>query len=58
MKNQTQAKKQTPDVIKTTIRVRRDLWNAALHRGIDENLSQQEIVERALEAYLKKGGRS
>jgi hypothetical protein len=45
------------DVVKTTIRIRRDLWTAALHRGIDEDLSQQEIIERALEAYLKKGAR-
>ena len=51
-----QPKESAPDVVKTTIRIRRDLWTAALHRGIDESLSQQEIVERALEAYLKKEG--
>ena len=51
-------KESAPDVVKTTIRIRRDLWTATLHCGIDENLSQQEIVERALEAYLKtKKGR-
>ncbi|MGB8478175.1 MAG: hypothetical protein WCE63_04955 [Acidobacteriaceae bacterium] len=55
MKNQ--AKEATADIVKTTIRVKRDLWNAVLHRSIDDNLSSQEIVERALEAYLKKGGR-
>jgi hypothetical protein len=53
----SEPKESAPDVVKTTIRIRRDLWNATLHRSIDENLSQQEIVERALEAYLKKGGR-
>ncbi len=46
------------EVVKTTIRVRRELWNAVLHRSIDENVGAQEIVERALEQYLKqKGGR-
>jgi hypothetical protein len=43
------------DVVKTTIRVRRDLWNAVMHRSIDENRSLQAIVELALEQYLKRG---
>jgi hypothetical protein len=51
-----QMKEPGPDIVKTTIRVRRELWNAVLHRSIDDDLSSQEIVERALEAYLKKGG--
>jgi hypothetical protein len=46
----------SPDIVKTTIRVRRELWNAVLHHSIDENLTLQEIVERSLESYLKKGG--
>jgi len=44
-----------PDIVKTTIRVRRDLWNAVLHRSIDENRSLQAILEFALEQYLKRG---
>jgi hypothetical protein len=48
-------KKPDADVVKTTIRIRRDLWNAVMHRGIDENLSLQAIVELALEQYLKRG---
>ena len=48
-------KKPAPDMVKTTIRVKRELWNAVLHRSIDQNLSSQEIVERALESYLKRG---
>lgn len=43
------------DTVKTTIRVRRDLWNAVMHRSIDENRSLQDIVELALEQYLKRG---
>jgi hypothetical protein len=44
------------DTVKTTIRVRRDLWNAVLHRSIDENRNLQAIVEQAIEQYLKKTG--
>lgn len=46
-------KKPGSDTVKTTIRVRRDLWNAVMHRSIDENRSLQAIVEIALEKYLK-----
>jgi hypothetical protein len=49
-----QAKEESTDIVKTTIRVRRDLWNAVLHRSIDEETSSQQIVERALEAYLQR----
>lgn len=48
-------KKPGSDTVKTTIRVRRDLWNAVMHRSIDENRSLQAIVELALEQYLKRG---
>jgi hypothetical protein len=47
--------KQEGDRVKTTIRVRRDLWNAVMHRSIDEDRSVQAIVELALEEYLKRG---
>lgn len=47
--------KADPEVVKTTIRIRRDLWNAVLHRSIDENRSLQAILETALEQYLKRG---
>jgi hypothetical protein len=45
------------DVVKTTIRIRRELWKKVLHHSIDENQTQQEIVEQALEEYLKKSER-
>ena len=48
-----QANAGTADIVKTTIRIRQELWNAVLHRSIDENISSQQIVERALEIYLK-----
>lgn len=47
-------KTSSPETVKTTIRVRRGLWNAVLHRSIDEDRSSQAIVEQALEEYLKK----
>jgi hypothetical protein len=49
-----EAKAPSPDIVKTTIRVKRELWNAVLHKSIDENISSQEIVERALENYLRR----
>ena len=52
---QRKEQKPDPDVVKTTIRVRRDLWNAVMHRSIDENRSLQAILELALEQYLKRG---
>lgn len=48
-------KAEPAEIVKTTIRVRRELWNAVLHRSIDENISSQQIVERALEINLKQG---
>jgi hypothetical protein len=46
----------SPDAVKTTIRIRRELWKAVMHRSIDEGRSFQAIVEQALMAYLRKGG--
>lgn len=49
-------KKPEPEVVKTTIRIRRDLWNAIQHCSIDEDRSVQAILELALEQYLKRRG--
>lgn len=48
-------KRPSSETVKTTIRIRRDLWNAVMHRSIDENRSLQAILELALEQYLKRG---
>ena len=48
-------KQASADIVKTTIRVKRELWNKVQHRSIDEKLSLQEIIETALETYLKAG---
>jgi hypothetical protein len=42
------------ETVKTTIRVKRGVWAAVMHRSIDENRSLQAIVEQALEEYLKR----
>jgi predicted HicB family RNase H-like nuclease len=50
-----QVKESTPEIVKTTLRLRRELWDKVAHRAIDEKLSLQTIVERALDLYLKGG---
>jgi predicted DNA binding CopG/RHH family protein len=42
---------------KTTLRLPRELLNTVRHRAIDEGVTFQAIVEKALVAYLK-GGKS
>jgi hypothetical protein len=46
-----------PNMVKTTLRLSADVWKKARVRALDERVSFQEIVERALAEYLK-GGRS
>jgi hypothetical protein len=47
-------KSSSADTVKTTVRIKRDLWKAVMHRSIDENRSFQEIVEVALDEYLHR----
>jgi Arc/MetJ family transcription regulator len=39
---------------RTTVRLDEDLMKKAQHRCIDEDLSFQQLVEKALREYLKK----
>jgi predicted HicB family RNase H-like nuclease len=41
-------------MIKTTLRLSQDLWRQARVRALDERVSFQDIVERALTKYLKE----
>jgi hypothetical protein len=41
-------------MIKTTLRLDDQLFKEAQHRRIDEEITFQELVERALRQYLKK----
>jgi predicted DNA binding CopG/RHH family protein len=50
--------KESGATAKTTLRLRLDLLTEVRHRAIDEGLTLQAIVERALAAYLKTPIRS
>ncbi len=41
-------------IIRTTIRVPQSLWDAARHQAIDEKISLQDLVIRALVKYVGK----
>ena len=42
--------------VKTSLRLPEKLWKRTKIRAIEMNLEAQELVARALEQYLKKGG--
>ena len=45
-------------LIRTTVRLPQSMMAAAKHRAIDEGVTLQDVIARALEQYLaKKGGR-
>jgi predicted transcriptional regulator len=47
-----------PEVIKTTIRVPKKIWQDVQHLAIDADVSAERIVVEALSLYLKtKGGK-
>jgi len=52
-------KKAQPEerVIKTTLRVPHSLWTKARIRALEEGIPVQDLVVRAISAYVK-GGRS
>jgi predicted HicB family RNase H-like nuclease len=43
-------------IIRTTIRVPQSLWDEARHKAIDEKLSLQDLVIKALVKYVGKKG--
>jgi hypothetical protein len=45
-----------PDIVKTTIRVPKSLWDKVRHRAIDLNISAEALVIEALGDFVKKGG--
>ena len=44
------------DMVKTSLKLPRKLWRAAHIRALDDGTQLQEVIARALAAYLKKGG--
>ena len=45
--------KKTEPLARATMRLPNDLWKRAQHYAIDHDMPVQELVKRALEAYLK-----
>lgn len=43
-------------IIRTTIRVPEKLWDRTRHAAIRDHVSLQELIIKALEAYLKGDG--
>lgn len=41
-------------LIRTTLRLKKPLKNAAERKALEENISLQEIFNRALESYLER----
>jgi len=50
--------KHQEDTIKTSLKLPRRLWRKAHIQALDEGSSLQRVIEEALEAYFKKGGKS
>lgn len=49
--------KSKEEIIKTTIRVPKPLWDKVRIRGIEQGMSAEAIVVTALGEFLKKGGK-
>ncbi len=51
-------KKNQDELLRTTVRLPQSLMTAAKHRAIDDGITLQDLIIRAVEQYLgKKGGR-
>jgi hypothetical protein len=57
MKRQSGKRGAEEEIVKTTIRMPRGLWDKLRHRAVDENTDLQTLVARALAEYLKDGPR-
>jgi predicted CopG family antitoxin len=45
----------TPGTPRHTVRVKDDLWNAALAKAEERGESVSDVIRRALERYVKRG---
>lgn len=52
------AKRVDTAMVKTTLRLPRDLWIAARHLAIDEGIEFQHLVAAGIAGYLKEHGKS
>jgi hypothetical protein len=55
---QTGSMKPKDEMAKTTLRLPTKLWRELRVKAINEGVTAQELVIRALEAYARKGGKS
>jgi hypothetical protein len=44
------------DLVSKSIKVDPELWRDARVKALSESLTMQELIEKLLKAYLKKGG--
>ena len=51
-------KEKRESFVKTSLKIRADLWKAAHVLALDERSELQIVVNRALEAYLRSKGRA
>ncbi len=49
-------KQKAEPLARASMRLPADLWKQAQHAAIDQGITIQELVSRALAAYLKKAG--
>ncbi|MGA3090564.1 MAG: hypothetical protein ABSD75_18280 [Terriglobales bacterium] len=49
--------KNNEQIIRTTIRVPQRLWDLARHTAIDEKMSLQDLVIKALVKYVENAGK-
>jgi len=43
------------EIVRTTLRMPRPLWERVQHRAIDENKGISELILQAVTEYLKRG---
>jgi hypothetical protein len=53
----TKDKTKAGDTLKTSFKLTRDLWKRAHVRAMDDGVDLQDLMVKALEAYLKGGPR-
>ena len=53
-----QAKPTAGELVKTTMRLPRDLWHAGRVRALEDRMDFQELVALALAAYLQKSAKA
>lgn len=55
MKRKTKDPSSETPVVKTSVKFKRDLWKRAHVRAMDEGVDLQDLIAKAVEAYLKAG---